>query len=445
MITSFHPWLIALAILLNALFVMSEFILIRIMKPNLEISDGRFGSSSLSKINHDINKHIFASQIGISASTIAFGALTFSAFTQLYTTILEVLPLNEFVLNLVSMTLSYIIVLFLYSFLAEYIPKLYVAGQVVELSGIIAPFIVFFTYVFTPIIWLIRSTTKFFMRLINITQPKNIYSPIYSEDELKHILERSKREGLIEPSEVQMISRIFEFTDMTVKSILTPRPDVIAIEVNEDINDFLKRAKTSKFSKFPIYRKKMENIIGILHLKELAYRNMDNKPFNIMDIKRPFLSIHEGMRLDMLLQKMKQKFTHIAVVFDEFGVFAGIVTLEDVLEALVGTLNEDYTESHEEMIEKITDDIYLINPNISVTEFNRVFQSDIPSEFTSVSSMILDHFEGLPEQERQLKIDNIMLYDFDIERNRIIHVKVKVDGATKIILEHDVEAVEMDS
>ncbi len=429
MSTGILIFLIFLSIFLNILFVISEFILIRVIKPNeLKLGEHTKRSKYLDKINEDPNVHILTAQIGITASHILFGALSFNAFNEINTVYLEKISFNTEFLSIVSMSLSFFIVVFFYSLIAEYIPKMATSGHIDGLSRVIAPFIYSFRYIFIVFILPIRMISNIFFTIIKQKPSKNIYNPIYTENELKVILQRSQKEGVIEASEHQLINRIFEFTDMSVKSILTPRPDVIAVSVNDDMDEFINRAKKSKFSKFPIYEGTLENIIGILHLKELAYRKYTNDEFDIMKVKRGFLSIHENMKLDLLLKKMKKKLTHIAVVYDEFGIFAGIVTLEDVLEALVGNLTEETDDIIESIeIQKITNSVYKINANMSLNRFNKLFNTEFRSENSkAISGYILEHFDGLPKEDDDWKFDDMIFYNFNINGKRITQFNVKI-------------------
>lgn len=430
MIENFYPWLIFFTVLFNALFVMSEFVLIRILRPKLsQLGDdkGNFNSKYIQKISLDLNASIFSSQIGISATTITFGALTFFVFIDFYNTILSDWNINEILLSILSVFSAFTIVVSFYSFIAEYLPKLIAAGNISKVAKLIAPFIYYFSFITYPLRFVIKYLSVLLFKLFNINFTSIIYNPVYSEEELKLILERSKSSGMIEQSEHQMINRIFDFTDKTAKEILTPRINVIAISTEESIEDFLIKAKKSKFSKFPIYKDNLENIIGVLHLKELAFTDYKVDDFDITQIKRRFISIHEGMKLHLILQKMKKKFSHLAVVYDEFGVFAGILTLEDVLGALVGTLNEEIDDQQSKQFQEVSSNIYRVNPSTKISEFNKMLNVKLNSETSAVlSGFILEYLDDLPSESTEFIVDEIKFFDFKMSGNRITDFFIRV-------------------
>lgn len=438
--TGLYIFFILFSIIANIIFVISEFILIRIIKPSDLFGEINGKKTKFLKfINRDINTHILSSQIGITSTHILFGALAFNAFTELNSSIIEKLSISGPSLTYISMALSFLLVVIIFSLTAEYIPKIFASKNLEMLTPMMAPIIIFSTIFFLPVTYVIKFISNIIFRIINLNVPKHLYNPIYSEDELKSILQRSQKEGYIAASEHQLINSIFEFTDTRVKSILTPRPDVIAIEINDDMKEFLIKAKKSNFSKFPIYEGTLENIVGILHLKELAYRKYELDDFDFLKVKRGFLKIHENMKLDLLLKKMKKNLTHIAIVYDEYGIFAGIVTLEDVLDALVGNLKEatrNFIEIKE--VEKVSNTVYKVNPNISLKKFNKLFNTHIHSENSpAIAGLILERYDGLPEEHDEFTQEGIIFYNFHITGKRIaeFNVKIKKKHQTKKLKE----------
>jgi putative hemolysin len=252
-----------------------------------------------------------------------------------------------------------------------------------------------------------------------------VYKAVYSEDELKRIIKESKEEGEIDETEQMLINRIFDFTDTTVKEIITPRFEIVAFPVETDIEKIMTKAKETGYSRFPIYEDKLDSIIGFVHIKDVILEYRD-PGFTLRNILREAIIIHEGMRLDTLLRKMQIKRSQVAIVIDEYGSVEGLVTIEDLLEEIVGEIDDEFDVEPSELISRGGDKSHLIDAKVSIDYFNETLDASIKSsDSVTLAGFILEQLENLPEEGSSFELENWKFVVEKMDGNRIEQVRVK--------------------
>jgi putative hemolysin len=234
----------------------------------------------------------------------------------------------------------------------------------------------------------------------------------------------SDEEGVIEDHEKTMICNVFDFGDQLIKDVMIPRTDIVAINLNADYNEIINIVKTEQYSRYPVYSHRMDNIVGVLNVKELVYRDSE-EIFDIKKfIKKPYYTF-EYLNTSELFKEMKKYRTHMAIVLDEYGGTAGIVTLEDLIEEIVGEISDEYDIQTKE-IEKIREGEYIVNGSIRIDQLNELIGTKIESEhYDSIGGFIIGLIKRLPKQGESIEHENTRFLIENVERNRVKKIRVQ--------------------
>lgn len=308
----------------------------------------------------------------------------------------------------------------------EITPKSLAAQKSEKISLIVARPISILAYLLGPIVFVFTQIAGFFMRLMGCERSANL--PSITEEELKSMVNLGEEEGVIEDHEKTMICNVFDFGDQLIKDVMIQRMDIVAININATYDDIVKIIKTEQYSRYPIYNKRIDNIVGILNVKELVYRDpeevFDMKKF----VKKPYYTF-EFMNTSELFNEMKKHRTHMAIVLDEYGGTAGIVTMEDLVEEIVGDISDEY-DMHTQEIETIREGEYIVDGSTRIEELNELIGTRIESEhYDSVGGFVIELIGRLPKQGESVEYMNTKFLIENMERNRIKKIRVLMTEA----------------
>ena len=308
----------------------------------------------------------------------------------------------------------------------EITPKSLAAQKSERVSLIVARPIFILTYLLNPIVFVFTQIAGLFMRLLGLQSNANL--PTITEDELKSMVNLGEEEGVIEDHEKTMICNVFDFADQLVKDVMIQRMDIIAIDMNASYDEIIKIIKNEQYSRYPIYSKRIDNIVGILNVKELVYRD----PEEIFDIKKfvkkPYYTF-EFTNTSELFNEMKKRRTHMAIVLDEYGGTAGIVTIEDLVEEIVGEISDEY-DMHTQEIETIREGEYIVDGSTRIEELNELIGTGIESEhYDSIGGFVIELMGRLPRQGESVEHMGTKFIIESMERNRIRKIRVLMTEA----------------
>lgn len=225
------------------------------------------------------------------------------------------------------------------------------------------------------------------------------------EEEILSMVEEGHEQGVIEDNEVEMISNIFEFGDKYAKDIMTSRQKVIAVESTFTLEEALKFVLENNFSRYPVYEEDIDNIVGVIHLKDLVAAYLENPDICITEIMEEPIFIHPTYSISKLLQKMQREKIHMSIVVDEYGQTEGIVAMEDIIEEIVGNIFDEHDEEEEDDIKNTADGSYLVNGSASLDELSDIIDIDFPDEdFETVNGFLLYELGRLPIEGEQIEI-----------------------------------------
>lgn len=287
------------------------------------------------------------------------------------------------------------------------------------------PFMLFW-FLFYPLALALSHITNSFLKLFHIKKRgKRIFD---TQEEMLSMLEIGKEEGIIEKTEQKMIFSIFEFGDTLVREVMTPRVDIISLSVESTLDDVLKCIMNSNHSRIPIYENNIDNIIGILYIKDLfkIFSAKTEKTTDLQSILRNAYFVPETKGVDELFNEMQKNKIQIAMVFDEYGGLSGLITIEDILEEIVGEIQDEY-EVEEKTSQKIGENAYLISGTLEVEDFNEHFNANFSDEeATTIGGIILEKLGRLPNPGEEISINKFKFIISKIRNRRIVQVKVIV-------------------
>lgn len=343
---------------------------------------------------------------------------------------IAILYSNRFVLSKeIVILLSTILTTLLVVIFGETVPK--TIGSTLPERSLSFSFTIFlpFYYVLKPLTYVLTKISQFILLILGIrVEEKKFFE---SEDEVMSMIEIGKKEGLIEREEEKMIYSIFEFGDTIVKEIMTPRVDIVAIDIDSDVDEILEIITKSGHSRFPVFEEKIDNMIGILYVKDLLKVIAKKEKPDLRKIIRTPFFVPETKRVDELFKEMQKNKIQIALVFDEYGGISGLVTIEDILEEIVGEIQDEF-DIEERPVQRLSDNAYLVSGAFNIDDFNEMFNVELTGEEAStIGGLLLEHFGRLPNPGEEVTINNIKFIVSKVRNRRIVQVKVIFTEQTK--------------
>ena len=309
----------------------------------------------------------------------------------------------------------------------EITPKNLATIKAQNLALAYIPIIKIFMTIMTPFIFIINLICNGILRLFRV-DPKAKNNTM-TEDELRTIVDVSHEDGVIESEEKEMIYNVFDLGDARAKDVMVPRVHVIFADVNSSYAELIDIFKEYKFTRLPIYEETTDNVVGTINMKDLLlYNYNDKKEFHVRDILREAYFTYEYKSISELLVEMRQASINIAIVLDEYGETAGLITLEDLLEEIVGEIHDEYDENEEEFVRQINDREYIIEGSMNLDDLNDSLGLNLSSEdYDSLGGFIIEHLDRLPEQGDELTTDDgIRLVVEALQKNRVESVHLYI-------------------
>ena len=308
----------------------------------------------------------------------------------------------------------------------EIVPKTVASMHADEMALKYAKPISILMFVLTPVIFILNMFSNIILKLFRVKV--NLNSKSITEDELRTIVGVSQEEGIIEDDEYDMITNVFDFGDACAKDIMIPKTSLL---------DYIRKAnviageaviKTDKYTRIPVYKEDTDNIVGIINIKDMIINQVDASNFDINKLMREPYYTHEKEELNDLLIEMRNNEPGMCIVLDEYGQAEGLITLEDIVEEIIGDIHDEFDQAEELAVRKIGDNEYIVEGSINLDDFNDELGTDIDSEdYESLGGLIIEHLDRLPNKGDSVKISNCKLTVIKMDEKRIDLVKVQID------------------
>ena len=395
---------IAVLVLLNAFFVGAEFALVRSRRTRLEAmtrSGDRLARFAL-RASSNISRVLSASQLGVTLASLGLGWAAEATLGHAFSSVFESLPLAIDVPLRITLGsgVALVVVTYLHVVFGELTPKAAALNHPEVLARWLAPPLLFFAWLTTPFTWVLNKSSGVVLAMFNEKQAGTEES-VHSPEELRLLVEQSEEQGQLHANDAEMIQGIFEFGEKNAREVMTPRTEIVALPVDATLDETLAVVEESGISRYPVYEETIDEIIGVVLAKDMlrVVATREETPFSLRDILRPVHVIPGSRKVEDVLSDFKRMKEHLAVVLDEYGGTAGVVTMEDLLEEIVGDILDEYdTPEDAETPLQVRSGETLVDGSAHIDELNEHFSLEIPEEgYTTIGGYLFGVLGRLPQ------------------------------------------------
>ena len=388
-------------VFLNGFFVAAEFALVKVRASQIEIK-AKTGSR-VAKIAKHMTQHLdgylAATQLGITLASLGLGWVGEEVMTKIVSNFFNFINIDmtSSVATNIGHVLAFAIITVLHIVFGELAPKsLAIQRPIGTTMGIALP-LHFFYLIFRPFIWLLNGFANFILRILGIATIGG-HEAHHSSEELQYLLDQGKESGALETNEHELIKNVFDFNDRVVKNIMVPRTKISGIELSTPHKEVLDIIIREGYSRIPVYDETIDKIVGIVHAKDILPLLAENKECILKEIIRKPYFIPETKKINDLLSELQLKRIQIAIVLDEFGGTAGMVTAEDIVEELVGDIQDEYDEE-KPIVEKVSTNEFIIDATASIYDVNEYLPHDLPEDgdYDTVAGLVSEIFGKIPD------------------------------------------------
>lgn len=367
------------------------------------------GAKLVGKLTEDSGKLLSSILVGNNVVNIAATSISTSLF-------ISILGTQGVAVATALMTILVLI-------FGEITPKTIAANNSEKIAILVSKPIKVIILILTPVVWVFNIITNIIFKIFGIKSKSG--QPYITEEELRTMVNVSQEEGVLEIEERQIINNVFQFGDMQAKEAMVQRLDMVCIDADDGYKEIISLFKEEQFSRMPVYEESADDIIGIVNIKDIIFLEEDEiANFDIRNYVREAFFTYEFKKITELLEEMKKDKSQMAIVVDEYGGTAGLITIEDLVEEIVGEIEDEYDEDESD-IEVIKEDEYIIDGGKKISEVNELIGTNLESEeFDSIGGFIIGHLKRLPEEHEVIEVDGVKLCIESLDKNRIKKIRV---------------------
>ena len=427
--TIFNLLIIAFLLFSNGFFVASEFAMVKVRKTRIEqlVNDGDFNAKIALEALKDLDKFIASVQLGVTISSLGLGWVGESTLAHIIEPIFVFLPgiSKNIATHSVSASVAFALITFFHVVLGELIPKSIALEYTEKTALLVARPMQVLTFFFNPFIWLLNGFGNLVLKILHIPHSHK-GSLVHSTEELDMLVNASYDGGVLNETEKDMLQNIFKFSDKDAKQIMVPRPDMVAIPMDITFEELERIILNNQYTRYPVYTEDLDHVAGLLHVKDLYAMTANKAQFNLKCMLREVKFFPETVSLDKLVREFKINKIQMAVIVDEFGGTSGLITLEDILEEIVGEVQDEFDTDEEANIVKTGENEYVANGIMRIDEFACFFNKEIPEEedVETIAGIILKRLDRMAEVGDTVDFDDFALTVEELDGTRIVKIKV---------------------
>ncbi|CAH2713603.1 hypothetical protein BACCIP111895_00739 [Neobacillus rhizosphaerae] len=427
--------LIAILIALTAFFVASEFAIVKIRSSRIDqlIEEGNSKAVSVKKVISNLDEYLSACQLGITITALALGWIGEKTIKGLLAPLFVKINIPESATHLLSVGIAFATITFLHVVVGELAPKTLAIQKAEWITMAVSRPLIFFYKLMFPFIWVLNGSARIVSGIFGL-KPVSENEIAHTEEELRIILSESYKSGEINQSEFKYVNKIFDFDNRIAKEIMVPRTEIVSMSKEDTLETFLKVIREEKFTRYPIIDGDKDHIIGLVNIKEIMTDLIGNEKLSTSSLEtytRPIIRVIETIPIHDLLVKMQKEQMHMAILMDEYGGTSGLVTVEDILEEIVGEIRDEFDMDEIPEIRKIKENHYIIDSKVLVSEVNDLLGVEIDDEdVDTIGGWILT-------ENYEAKEGDILLHEsysfkiLDMEEHHIKYIEVTkhaIDG-----------------
>ncbi|WP_430487649.1 hemolysin family protein [Priestia flexa] len=435
----FNLILLAMLIALTAFFVATEFAIIRIRSSRIDqlVVEGSKNAKAAKQVITNLDEYLSACQLGITITALGLGWLGEPTVAHMLEPLFEQLGIEGGLSTVISVVIAFAVVTFLHVVVGELAPKTFAIQKAEAVTLLFVKPLIFFYKIMYPFIWVLNGSARLLTGLFGLKLASE-HELAHSEEELRILLSESYKSGEINQSEFKYVSKIFDFDDRVAKEIMVPRTEVVSIDQEDTIEYILDMAKEERFTRYPIIDGDKDHIVGLLNMKEILTEIVmkDTQSIHLKDYIRPIIQVVETISIHDLLLKMQRERIQMAILVDEYGGTAGIVTIEDILEEIVGEIRDEFDTDEKPLIQKVKDYHYIVDGKVLVSQINELLDIRIDdTEIDTIGGWVLTEKYDVKQQD----VITFEQYEFKVkamENHHIQYVEViKRRQVTEVVSE----------
>jgi CBS domain containing-hemolysin-like protein len=420
---------IAILIAFTAFFVVSEFAIVKVRGSRIdELADeGKKSALAAKKVISNPDEYLLACQLGITVTTLAIGWLGESTVARILEPIFLTFPALETSSHAISVGAAFLIIAFVHVVAGELAPKTFAVQKAEKATLFIARPLIWFYKVMYPFIWGLKGSANILTRTVGL-KPVSAHELAHSEEELRIMLSESLKSGEINQSEFKYVNKIFEFDNRIAKEVMVPRTEIISMSQDQTIEEFMSIVREEKFTRYPVIDGDKDHIIGLVNIKEILtdlVANQEAGRKTLSEYCRPIIRVIDTIPVHDLLVKMQKDRIHMAILMDEYGGTSGLVTVEDILEEIVGEIRDEFDMDEVPMIQKVNEDQFIIDAKLLVTELNDLLGIEIEDgDFDTIGGwMMTEKFDV--QQGESICFEPYTFKIIEMEEHHIKYIEVK--------------------
>ncbi|UYP07134.1 hemolysin family protein [Priestia megaterium] len=402
--------LVAVLIGLTGFFVATEFAIVKVRSSKIDqlVAEGKKGAISAKKVITHLDEYLSACQLGITVTAMGLGVLGEPTVERLLSPFFTRLDLNESLTHLLSFGIAFIVMTYLHVVVGELAPKTFSIQKAEAVTLLFSAPIIWFYKIMYPFIWVLNGSARILVGMFGL-KPASEHELAHSEEELRLLLAESYKSGAINQSELKYVNNIFEFDERLAKEIMIPRTEMITISEHDTIGAFLEMAASEQYTRYPVtIDGDKDQIIGIVNIKEILSDVAFDDTLRdklISPYVKPVIQVIESYSINKLLRKMQKERIHMTILLDEYGGTAGLVTVEDILEEIVGEIRDEFDSDEVLDRQRIGESHYIFNGKVLVEDLNALMGTNIENdEVDTIGGWILS-------QKIDVKLNEVLVYN----------------------------------
>jgi len=406
--------------------VTTEFAIVNVRASRIDqlIAEGKKGAVSAKKVVSHLDEYLSACQLGITVTALGLGWLGEPTVKKLLEPLFGFFHLNESLTHILSFAIAFSIVTFLHVVVGELAPKTAAIQKAEQVTLLFSRPIILFYKIMYPFIWILNGAARLLVGLFGI-QPASEQEKAHSEEELRLLLSESFKSGEINKNELNYVNKIFEFDETTAKEIMVPRTEMVTISIDNTFDEILKTIRHESFTRYPVVDGDKDHIVGIIHAKEFLTALAEEEPFNLMDHINPVIRVIDTIPLHDLLVRLRKERTHMAILMDEYGGTSGLVTIEDIVEEIVGEIQDEFDEDEIPEIRKIDETHYILDAKLRIEDVNALLNIHISDdEMDTIGGWFFSQNIEFTKGS-EIEVEGYLFKIYESEGHKINYIEVK--------------------
>jgi CBS domain containing-hemolysin-like protein len=419
-------FIVFLLVFLNGFFVAAEFSIVKVRASRIKTLFGTGNKKALyaKKVLDDLNSYLSACQFGITLASLGLGWIGEPVVANILSPLFNYLAIDDVLKHTISFIIGFSLITAIHIVLGELVPKsiAILSSEKVALASS-RPLIIFYKISY-PVIWLFDKSTNFILKIFGI-ENVNSHEEVHSNDEIMLLLKENYKHGLLNKEELTLVDNVFELSEKNVMSVMIPRTDMHCINMGDDFKKIMEYVLDGKYTRYPVCLENKDNIVGFIHIRDLCKQAILNTKNSIEEMMREIIFVPNTMSVNALFKTFQEDHAQIAIVIDEYGGTAGLVTLEDIIEELVGEIQDEFDINDVSEIKKISDTVYSVDGKVTIDRINKLLSINIETKVETIGGLFSLEYGSLPEAGEKIIYEG---YEFTIiksDNKRVVRVRIE--------------------